>query len=260
VIALRNESASQAACLLGLRSKRFVLRLLVVENERRRRLWPSRHCRVNNLPLFIEKKRMSSGGGNGGSDEPPRLRGRHKLAAYGHVGARFDAKMARYIGYQRDKRFRDVYERILLRCLKQVQEECMTRKSTIFTIPEQMSSELLPYSVDEVAQYLLVALGEDRRFTVVRMGEEKLYIRWTPPSAAAAEKRPPRAAIIQPPEKDEEVVEDDNDVTTLISTATRKGKKKRGGKIKADPAPSGQPVNARAAVADIDAILASIGK
>lgn len=193
-----------------------------------------------------------------GGGGPPRLRGRSKLAAYGHVGARFDAKMARYIGHQRDKRYRDVYDRILLMCLKQVQDECLTKKSTIFTIPAQMSTELLPYSVEEVAQYLLVALGEDRRFTVVRVDDEKLYIRWTPPSAAAGEKRPQRSAIIQPAEKEEEEVK--KGPAAFIRRKAAKSGGGRGGGGKADPAPSGVPVNARAAVADIDAILASIGK
>lgn len=118
-------------------------------------------------------------------------------ATYGHVGLRFDAEKARNVGLLRDQRYRETYDKILLRCLKQIQQECASRKSTIYVVPERLAAHLQPYQVDEVMRYLIVAMGVDRGFTVVKVNENSLYIRWTPPTPPRA--KVPDTSVIQPP-------------------------------------------------------------
>jgi len=126
------------------------------------------------------------------------------MAAYGHVGLNFNADTALKIGELRDRRYKDTYDKILLRCLKQIQVGrphtpfgngthhwaqgcCSEQKSIIFEVPPMLSADLQPYDTAEVLEYLVVALRDDRKFRVVKVDERRLYIRWAP----LPEKRPP---------------------------------------------------------------------
>jgi len=112
---------------------------------------------------------------------------------YGHVGVRFDARSAQLVQVSslahspssteedakiltrepqqmRDRRFKDTFDKILLRCVKQIQDDVqMQRKSSVFVVPDSLHGDLTPYNVRDVMEYLLVALREDRGYTVVQV-------------------------------------------------------------------------------------------
>lgn len=179
-----------------------------------------------------------------------RPRGRSRMS-YGHIGLRFDAKTAQFISYQRDKRFRDVYDKILLRCLKQIQQDCVSYKSMIFQVPSTLATELLPYEVDEVMRYLVVALGEDRHFTVMRLNDDTLYVRWEPPDpkGGVAASR----AIIQPPAAAAVSAEPVSSLIPINVSSRRRTAKKA--KEKDDGTVA---VNTAKQMQDVDAIIASL--
>lgn len=119
--------------------------------------------------------------------------------SYGHAGLRFDAEMANRIAMLRDRRLQEVFDKILLRCLKEIQECCVKQKSTIFEIPRFLTADLQPYEQDEVMEYLTVALRDDRGFRVVKVDEARLYIRWAPLESEEAVSTPKKPKPKRPP-------------------------------------------------------------
>lgn len=91
----------------------------------------------------------------------------------------FNAAKALQIAELRDRRFKEVYDKILLRCLKQVHECCESQRSTLFRIPENLGADIQHYRVEDVINYLVVALRDDRGFIVYKVNENTLYVRWS---------------------------------------------------------------------------------
>jgi hypothetical protein len=113
------------------------------------------------------------------------------VPVYGHVGLRFDAKSAQLCQTLRDRRCQDLFDKILLRCVKQIQDDVqLNHKSTIFVIPDSLHGDFTPFQVKDVMEYLLVALREDRQFTVVQVNANTIYIRWSAPAPLKKEAPP----------------------------------------------------------------------
>lgn len=93
-------------------------------------------------------------------------------------GLDFDADMAATVGMMRDRKMQDVFDKILHRCLIQIQRVCETQISTVYIVPEALSTEFQPYNLDDVVAYLIVALRDDRGFRVEQVNRNTLYIRW----------------------------------------------------------------------------------
>ena len=181
------------------------------------------------------------------------------------AGLGFDASMARNIGDMRDRRFTDTYDKILMRCLKQIEVECVTKKSTIFVVPSRLCTELLAYRAEDVVEYLVIALGKDRDYTVIKVCGDTIYIRWTPPQPPGVQNTP--SSIIQRPERPErpklqERPERPDDVSMAAPMRTILRKKTANvGKTAAKKKTVGNTkVDARQAMADINKIVASVSQ
>lgn len=108
---------------------------------------------------------------------------------YGHRGLSFSADKAVLIGELRDRRYKDVYQKILNRCLKQVQSCCTTMRSTMFVVPDRLCGDMQPYNMNDVMGYLMVALRDDRHYKVMRVNHNTLYISWSNGGARAKTSR-----------------------------------------------------------------------
>jgi hypothetical protein len=114
------------------------------------------------------------------------------VPVYGHVGVRFDARSAQLVQSLRDRRFRDVFDKMLLRCTKQIQNDVqMSKDSSVFVVPEFLHGDLTPYNVADIISYLTVALRDDRGYTVIQINANTLYIRWSRPLPASEPAPPP---------------------------------------------------------------------
>lgn len=110
---------------------------------------------------------------------------------YGHVGTRFDARLAQLVGAQRARRYKETFDKILLRCTKQIQDAVdRSRASTIFVIPDTLYCDVTPYEISDVMRYLLTALRTDRGYTALQVNANSIYIRWSRPMPPMPETPP----------------------------------------------------------------------
>jgi hypothetical protein len=108
---------------------------------------------------------------------------RDRLVTYGHVGMRFDARDAQLVTDMRARRFQDTFDKLLLRCTKQIQDSVHAgRASCIFVIPDTLYGDITEYAVRDVMAYMLIALRVDRGYTVVQVNYNTMYIRWSRPT------------------------------------------------------------------------------
>lgn len=128
---------------------------------------------------------------------------------------RYSAMDAVRTAETRELRRKEVYDKILLRCLAQIDskanEMSEDNKSLIFTVPEHVSSVLMNYDPATALEYLFVALRDDRGFTVRRVDARRLYVRWETiedkqerirRALAMRDSRPSTKPLHRPPRRD----------------------------------------------------------
>jgi hypothetical protein len=116
-------------------------------------------------------------------------------------------------GSVREINKRDVYDSILLSCLRKIRTastDDQACKSLIFTVPQFVPGHIMTYDIEGAVEYLFVALRDDKEFHVRKMDDPaKLYIRWETVEAkrkrirstlAQVDPRPQLRPLHDPPE------------------------------------------------------------
>jgi hypothetical protein len=90
------------------------------------------------------------------------------------------AEKAQEISSLREMRHQEAYDKVLRRCLEHITETCPYKPATVYVVPKQLSLEVIPYFLDNLVNYLIVALRRDYNYQVIRVTRHALYIRWLP--------------------------------------------------------------------------------
>ncbi len=102
-----------------------------------------------------------------------------KSSSIGHVSLSYSANNAVVDGQIRERQKKEVYDAILLMCLRQIRSAATTScKSVVFNVPRKMTGHVMTYDIKTAVEYLIVALREDKGFYVRKTSSTQLYIRW----------------------------------------------------------------------------------
>lgn len=97
----------------------------------------------------------------------------------GHVSLDYNAEEAVLDTMKQSSSREPVYKDILMQCLRQIKGVAEAGHiSTTFTVPSYVTGTVITYKIADAIDYLEVALCEDRKFEVRRIGDTMLYIRW----------------------------------------------------------------------------------
>ena len=91
----------------------------------------------------------------------------------------FSARDALMKAHLRDSRLKATFNKVLQRILAQIEQVCDTQNSLVYEVPTTVIGEVMPYDVEDMIDYLITALKEDRQFIVIRCPDSnKLYVKW----------------------------------------------------------------------------------
>lgn len=94
----------------------------------------------------------------------------------------YNAGMAVMQSINREMRYKEIYDRIVSRCVEKISETAsQTRKrSIIYQVPARMDLDCMNYNIDAAIEYVMTKLRDDMHFIVklVDPANRKIYVAW----------------------------------------------------------------------------------